>query len=96
MDLQQAVSEIYSDFETFAHFNAPTSNIAGVSNRDNYAHFDLNPGLSASASWVAGNSVDVALVKNPGKRELMAMTIGDHPLVGVRRWSVRSVKVAGT
>jgi RHS repeat-associated protein len=96
MDLQQAMSSIYSDFETFAHFNEPTANIAGVSIKGNYAHFDLNPGITASASWVAGNSVDVVLVRNPGKRELMAMTIGDHPLVGVRRWSVKTVRVANT
>jgi RHS repeat-associated protein len=89
MDLQEALTKIYADFETFAHFNEPTKNIAGVSINGNYAHFDLDPGISASFSFIIGNSVDVVLVKRPEKLEMMAMTIGDHPLVGVRKWTVR-------
>ena len=91
MDLERALNMIYSDFETFAHFNEPTANIAKVSilNNGQKAHFSLNPSFSASAAWIAGNSIDVALAKYPASRELFAMTIGDHPLVGVRKWAVR-------
>jgi RHS repeat-associated protein len=93
MDLDRAVKEIYSDLEVFAHFNSPTKNIANVSINGNRAHFDLDPSLSATASFIAGNSIDVALAKYPERGEMMAMTIGDHPLVGVREWSVKKSKV---
>jgi hypothetical protein len=84
---------IYRDLESFAHFNEPTENIAAVSVSGDKAHFTLNPGLTASASFVAGNSLDVILDRRPGSREIFSMTIGEHPLVGVRKWAVRKSKV---
>jgi RHS repeat-associated protein len=90
-DLERAVEMIYDDLTNFAHFSEPTENIAKVKISGDTAHFDLVPSLTASASYLAGNSIDVILAKYPERRELMAMTVGDHPLVGVRKWTVKKV-----
>jgi hypothetical protein len=89
LELEQALTMIYRDLETFAHFNEPKKNIASVSINGVKAHFDLEPSPSAAAAFMAGNSIDVILVKYPESRELFSVTIGDHPLVGVRKWAVR-------
>jgi RHS repeat-associated protein len=84
------VRSIYEDLKNFKHFdhlNSSTVRVAGEK-----ANFKLNRFLGAfpSAAEIL-NSIDVALSSDETNYTVMAVTLGDHPLVGVRKWSVEQL-----
>lgn len=87
MAVGTALKKIYGDLKNFEHF-AP--NIATVAVSGDRGHFSLRwtEPFSKLGSAVPyfGNSLDVEFYSRDANRELMAVTTGDHPLVGVRKW----------
>jgi len=83
-DVDRIVREVYSDLERFNHFKPNFSSIY-LSGDGRTAHFSLDNVVLALASVPAG-SIDVELVRRPDRSEVLAVTTGLHPLVGVRRW----------
>ena len=79
---------IYDDFKIFANFNNPTQNIAEVSISGTHAHFDLNNFATSFGQMISGYDINVTLIPDDQNKILTAVTIGQHPLVGVRKWSV--------
>ena len=84
--VDDAMDRIYADLKQFNHFSSPEANIASVQRSGNTAHFAVNGAAPALASWVIGNSIDVTLWDRDAQKQVVAVTIGDHPLVGVRKW----------
>jgi RHS repeat-associated protein len=84
----EMIDKVYTDLERFEHFNEPTNNIATVSIGGSRGHFSISSPVASAASALAGNSIDVEFDFRRYKHEIIAVTIGDHPLVGVRKWWV--------
>ena len=87
-----ALDKIYGDLKKFEHFSP---NIATVSVTGDHGHFALRwtqpISKIGSAMPLVGNSLDVQFVNQDSARLLMAVTLGDHPLVGVRKWWVNDL-----
>jgi RHS repeat-associated protein len=91
MRTNEAMNKIYDDFRRFNHFGSPVPNVVTFTRSGNRGHFAVSGGALAGISWLVNNSIDIAIVENFGKREVTAVTIGNHPLVGVRKWRPEKV-----
>jgi hypothetical protein len=61
-------------------------NVAEFYRSGNTGHFSINGAAVAASSWVVGNSIDIIVLERPSNRQVIGVTIGNHPLVGVRKW----------
>jgi RHS repeat-associated protein len=84
---RDAVNQAWEDLKAFNHF---TPNLAGISLDGDKGHFTLRwtepISKVGSAMPFVGNSIDVLFHRSEPTKELFAVTVGDHPLVGVRKW----------
>jgi RHS repeat-associated protein len=88
IDKDRALSRIFDDLQVFNHFNSPTENVARFSVTGSIGHFSITNPLISIPSYLIGNSVDIEVVLNPSRKEVSGVTLGVHPLVGVRKWWV--------
>lgn len=86
LDTNTALDRIYDDLRRFNHFSSPMRNVAEFTRDGDKGHFAINGAPIAFGSWFLGNSIDIIVLENAAKREVTGVTIGDHPLVGVRKW----------
>jgi RHS repeat-associated protein len=97
MDAREALNKAYSDLRNFEHFDP---NLATVTVNGDRGHFNLRwtePFAKAgSATPFVGNSIDVLFHRRDATRELFAVTTGDHPLVGMRKWWVVDLSSKGS
>jgi RHS repeat-associated protein len=82
----EAMNRIYDDLRQFNHFSSPVQNIAAFTRSGDKGHFSVNGAAVAGASWIVGNSIDIIVLERSAQKEVIGITIGDHPLVGVRKW----------
>lgn len=86
LDTNQAMNRIYDDLRQFNHFSSPVPNVARFTRDGNKGHFAISDAPIALGSWLLGNSIDIIVLEHQARREVVGVTIGDHPLVGVRKW----------
>lgn len=89
-------SEIYEDLLKFTYFNGGHNNYATVRIEGNIAYFDaLGWFFGGGSDWINDPEVGVALSEGPGGHEVSGQTLGNHQLVGVRRWRVDVSPIQG-
>jgi len=76
--------QIYLSLKKFEHFN--WLNGAAVSLKGDRARFTVNGGPAQLLQVF--NTIDVALAFDDATHTVTAVTLGDHPLVGVRKFAV--------
>ena len=84
LEVLRLEDEIYSSLKKFDHFN--WLNGATVFPEGDRARFTVNGGPAEMLH--AFNTIDVALAFDDANHTVTAVTLGDHPLVGVRKFSV--------
>jgi RHS repeat-associated protein len=87
MNSKDAIEEAWNGLKNFHYFEP---NLASVQVNGDRGHFKLSWweffSKMGSATPVIGNSIDVLFHRNEATKEQFAVTTGDHPLVGVRKW----------
>ena len=87
MPAKEAIDKAYAGLKKFDYFEP---NLASVSVSGDRGHFNLSWweffSKVGSATPLIGNSIDVVFHNSDATSELFAVTIGSHPLVGVRKW----------
>jgi len=81
---------MYKDLAQFSHFDYPKENIGQALVSGNKVHYTISGTVLPALSYIVGNTIDVELVLHPQKNEVQAVTLGDHPLVGSRKWRVEN------
>jgi len=91
LKMEEAMSKMFEELVQFKYFEPNIANFKPVG--ANGGHFGLTDPSMAGTAELGGISIDVILYTRYANKQLLAVTRGDHPLVGVRMWRVEK---AGT
>jgi hypothetical protein len=82
--MDEALSRMFEDLKAFTYFepNIAKFKLVGA----NRGHFVITDPNMAGMAELGGLSIDVIFYSRSAERQLLAVTTGRHPLVGVRMW----------
>lgn len=95
--MENEATRIYEDMKKFVRLGDPFPNIVKVKiaqgQNGGRGRFTLTADLGRDylGTTVTKNSVDVIFTFDDKKRTIWAVTVGRHPLVGVRKWVVEVI-----
>ena len=86
LSMDEAISRMFEELTRFTYFEPNIARYQPVG--ADRAHFEINDPSTRGTMELGGYSIDVILYTRSAEKQLLAVTTGDHPLVGVRMWRV--------
>jgi RHS repeat-associated protein len=86
LSMDEALNKMFEDLQRFTYFEPNIARFKPIGG--NRGHFDMTDPSMRGTAELGGLSIDVIFHTRAAEKQLLAVTNGNHPLVGVRMWRV--------